>query len=230
MIRLIAVDIDGTLTFRDRRLDTVGVEAIRRAEGAGIPVVIATGNIFRFAEAAAIMIGTSGPLIAEDGGMVFDQATEQKYLLGDRLNADRGLAALERAFGKLEQTRSSHDRLTGVTLKRTIPIEDVRRVIEQERLPIFAMDFGFAIHLKSPDINKGNALKKVSSITGVPTVEMAAIGDGLNDVEMLRVAGLSYAVANSIEEVKLASTRVTGSSHGRGVSEAVDEIISFYCG
>ncbi len=225
MVRLLAVDIDGTLTFKNRRLDVVAVEAIRKIEDAGIPVVIATGNLFRYAEAASTLIGTSGSVIAEDGGIVYDFSNERMYVLGDRVEADRGLAALEREFGKLELTRSSPDRLTGVTIKRGISLEDVRRVIQRESLPIVAVDSGLAIHLRMPDVNKGSALKKVSSITKVPLDEIAAIGDGSNDVEMLQFAGLSFAVANSVEEAKKASTRVTSSPHGKGVAEAVEEIL-----
>lgn len=225
MIRLLAVDIDGTLTFKDRRLDTVGVEAVRRAEAAGIPVVIATGNILCFAEAAAVMIGVSGPLIAEDGGIVFDNVALKEYVLGDRVDADRGLAALQRAFKDVVQHRASFQRRTGITIRRNITVEEAQRVIQSEGLPIAAMDSGFAIHLKSPDVNKGNALRKVSSITKIPLTEIAAIGDGPNDIEMLETAGLSYAVANAAEEVKRACKRVTNSAHGKGVAEAVDEVI-----
>ena len=226
MIRLVAVDIDGTLTFEDRKLDVAGIEAIRRAESSGLPVVLATGNVLAFAEAAAVMLGASGPLIAEDGGIVFDPATGLEYVPSNRVEADRGLAALERAFGPLEQTRSSAMRLTGLTLKRTIAVEDAREVFQREGLPLVAVDSGFAIHIRSPDVNKGNALRKVSSITKVPLTEIAAIGDGPNDVEMLEVAGISFAVANSVEEVKRVCTHVTAAPYGRGVAEAIEKILS----
>jgi phosphoglycolate phosphatase (TIGR01487 family) len=219
------VDIDGTMTYGDRRLDLAAVEAIRRAEDAGISVVIATGNIFRFAEAASILIGTSGPLIAEDGGVVFDVSREKMYVLGDRVDADRGFAELKKVFGNLETTRSNPDRLTGVVIRKTVSLDEVRKVIQQRGLPIVAVDSGMAIHLRRPEVNKGNALKKVSLITGVPLAEVAAIGDGFNDVEMLQVTGLSFAVANSVEEAKRAATQVTRSPHGRGVAEAVEEIL-----
>ncbi len=225
MIRLLAVDIDGTLTYRDRRLDLAAVEAIRRVEDAGISVVISTGNLFRYAEAAAILIGTSGPLIAEDGGIVFDFAQERMHVLGDRIDPDRAFAALERHFGKLELTRSSSDRITGVTIKGTVPLQEVREVIRSQGLPVVAVDSGLAIHLRRPEVNKGNALKKVSEITKVPLAEMAAIGDGSNDVEMLQLTGLSFAVANGVDEAKRASSRVTKLPHGAGVAEAVEEII-----
>ncbi|MDI6883666.1 MAG: phosphoglycolate phosphatase [Hadesarchaea archaeon] len=226
MIRLVAVDIDGTLTFKDRKLDVVAVEAIRKAESAGIPVVLATGNVLSFAEAAAVMLGTSGPLIAEDGGVVFDLTTGQEHVLGDRVEVDRGLVVLEDVFGPLEQTRSSAARLTGLTLKRTISVEDASKVLQDAGLPLVAVDSGFAIHIRSPDVNKGNALRKISSITKIPLAEIAAIGDGPNDVEMLQTAGLSFAVANSVDEVKRASSHVTSSPHGKGVAEAIEKILS----
>lgn len=228
LIRLVAIDIDGTLTFRDRKLDLTAVEAVRKAEASGLTVVLATGNVLTFAEAASIMLGTSGPLIAEDGGIVFDRSTGEKHVLGDRLEADRGLAALEQTFGPLEQTRSSAERLTGLTLKRTVSVEDVRKVIQREGLSLVAVDSGFAIQIRSPEVNKGNALRKVSSMRRVPLAEIAAIGDGPNDIEMLSVAGISFAVANSADEVKRACTHVTTSPYGKGAAEAIESILSLH--
>ncbi|HID60516.1 MAG TPA: phosphoglycolate phosphatase [Hadesarchaea archaeon] len=228
MIRLVAVDIDGTMTFKDRKLDLAAVESIRKAEDSGLPVTLATGNVLTFAEAAATLLGTSGPLIAEDGGIVFDIETGREYILGDRVEADRGLVALEQTFGHLKQTRSSPARLTGLTLKREVPVEDIQKVLRNEGLSLVAVDSGFAIHIRTPDVNKGNALRKISSIMGVPLAEIAAIGDGPNDVEMLQMAGTSFAVANSPDEVKCVCTHVTNFPYGKGTAEAIEHILSLY--
>ncbi len=227
LIRLLAIDIDGTLTFKDRKLDVLGLQAVRKAESSGISVVLATGNIFRYAEATSNLIGTSGPWVAEDGGVVYDPVGGQLYLLGDRADVDRGLAALKTVFGELKHTRSSSDRLTGATIEKNISLKEVRKIIQQEGLPIVAVDSGYAIHLRSPEVNKGNALKKVSKLTKVPLSDIAAIGDGLNDVEMLQIVGASFAVANSVEDAKQVSRFVTNSPFGRGVAEAVEKIINY---
>ncbi len=225
MIKFVAVDIDGTLTFRNRRLDIAGVSAVQKAEDSGLPVVLATGNVLAFAEAAAIMLGTSRPLIAEDGGIVFDPASGWECVLGDRVDAERGLAVLEREFGPLQQTRSSRVRLTGIALKRTIEAGAAEELFRREGLNLVAVDLGLTIHLRSPNVNKGNALRKVASFLRVPLAEVAAIGNGLNDVEMLEVAGLSFAVANSDEAVKRVSTYVTAEPLGKGVAEAIEKIL-----
>ena len=228
MIEAMAIDIDGTMTYKDRRLDVAAVDAVRRAEAAGLPVVLATGNVTCFAEAAAVLLGTSGPIIAEDGGIVFDRVSGREHVLGDRVEAERGLAALRRTFGGLRQTRSSGMRLTGLTLERTITAEQAMDVFSREGLRLIAVDSGFAIHVKDPEVNKGNALRKVASLLKISTAEIAAVGDALNDIEMLEVAGVSFAVANSDELVKRACTHVTSEPYGRGVAEAVEKVLELY--
>jgi hypothetical protein len=225
LIKAIAIDIDGTMTYEDRRLDLAAVDAVRRVEAEGLPVVLATGNVLCFAEAVAVLVGTSGPLIAEDGGIVYDRAGKREYVLGDRIEAERGLAALQRAFGHLPQTSSSRMRLTGLTLERVVAPERAMDVFRKEGLNLVALDSGFAIHIKSPEVNKGNALRKVASLLGASMAELAAIGDALNDVEMLELAGVSFAVANAHELVKRVCTHVTSQPFGKGVAEAVEKIL-----
>ena len=43
--KLVAVDIDGTLTDGNKVLNLEAIEALRKLEKAGIPVTLATGNV-----------------------------------------------------------------------------------------------------------------------------------------------------------------------------------------
>lgn len=80
MIRLLAVDLDGTLIGVDLRLDERDVEAVRRAEAAGVRVVACTGRPFPGALPWARRLGLESPLICYqgaqvrslDGGMLLD--------------------------------------------------------------------------------------------------------------------------------------------------------------
>ncbi len=62
--KAVVVDVDGTITFADRRLDCRAVEALRSLH---VPVVIATGNVLCVARTAAKLLGTDGIVIAEIG-------------------------------------------------------------------------------------------------------------------------------------------------------------------
>ena len=68
--RLLAVDLDGTLITVDLQLDPRDVEAIRRAESAGIRVVACTGRPFPGALPWVQRLGLESPLVCYQGAQV----------------------------------------------------------------------------------------------------------------------------------------------------------------
>ena len=58
--------------------------------------------------------------------------------------------------------------------------------------------------------DKGSALKRIQDIFGISREESAAFGDNENDIGMLELAGLSYAVENARDQVKAAAGEVIG--------------------
>jgi Cof subfamily protein (haloacid dehalogenase superfamily) len=70
MIRLLAVDLDGTLLTIDLRLDPRDVDAVRRAEAAGVRVVACTGRPFPGALPWVEKLGLGSPVICYQGAQV----------------------------------------------------------------------------------------------------------------------------------------------------------------
>jgi Cof subfamily protein (haloacid dehalogenase superfamily) len=77
------------------------------------------------------------------------------------------------------------------------------------------------IDVMHPEASKGNALRKLSGMLGIPREQVLAIGNYYNDIDMLRFAGLGIAMANSPEEVKEAADEVTVSNNEDGVRAAL---------
>ncbi len=73
--------------------------------------------------------------------------------------------------------------------------------------------------------NKGNALRTLAESLGFRREETAAIGDYLNDIEMIEWAGISGAVANAAPELIARARHVVGSNEDGGVAEFVDSVI-----
>ena len=72
--------------------------------------------------------------------------------------------------------------------------------------------------------SKGNALRQVCRDMGVDPNEIAAFGDGFNDIEMLDVAGMSVAMANAPEGVKRVCSHVTELENDEdGVADFVEK-------
>jgi Cof subfamily protein (haloacid dehalogenase superfamily) len=74
-IRLIALDLDGTLIGSDLIVRPRVREAIARAREAGAEVTIVTGRMFAAARPYANVLGITGPMVCYQGAAVFDAAS-----------------------------------------------------------------------------------------------------------------------------------------------------------
>jgi hydroxymethylpyrimidine pyrophosphatase-like HAD family hydrolase len=70
--------------------------------------------------------------------------------------------------------------------------------------------------------SKGEALRTLAAHLRIPLAEVAAIGDGRNDIAMLRLAGRSAAMAQALAEVREAADLVVPSNSEEGVLEALE--------
>jgi len=132
-----------------------------------------------------------------------------------------------------------------------IPTADLEELIEWNGgLVKVSMNFAFAAHRKKcfrefsawPDlalsssapeniefmkegISKGEALDFVSRYSGIPMARIMAIGDNLNDVEMILRAGFGVAMGNAIPELKEKASWVTAANDEDGFAQAVEKML-----
>ena len=214
-IESIAIDIDGTLTGEDRRLDCVAVEAIRKLS---IPVVFVTGNVICFASAASKLVGTSGEVIAENGGVVKLNFDGEEVILGDKKIC---LAAYDHLKDLLDiEMIDMRYRKSEVALKRGFDVGSARDLLKDFNVDI--VDSGFAVHIKKKGINKLTGLSYVSERRGWDLEKTVAIGDSRNDAEVIRGVGFGIAVGNAEEDLKEIADYATLKDHGEGVVEALE--------
>ncbi|WP_457752200.1 phosphoglycolate phosphatase [Thermococcus sp.] len=228
MIKAISLDIDGTITYKDRTISIDALEAIRLAEKLGLPVMLVTGNSVPFAEAAAVFIGTTGPVIAEDGGALSlkGEGTMRKRVFLTDMDEEWILwSELKRRYPQAELSYSTMDRKAGLVLRRTVPVEAVRDIIKELGLNLIAVDSGFAIHVKKPWINKGTGIEKACEFLGIKPDEVAHVGDGENDLDAFDVVGYRVAIAQAPESVRSRANYVTEKPYGDGGAEAIFHIL-----
>ena len=214
--KAIAVDIDGTITFRDRSLDMAAIGSLRSLN---IPVVLSTGNILCYAHAAARLIGVVGIVIAENGGVIspgFDTVPI----------VSKSIRECQKAFdllsGKLELTKlDSEHRKTEIVLRRDFDLQLARQILHEHGFNVEIIDTHFAIHIKSREVNKGTGLIKVAEMMGIEPKDFVAIGDSVNDVEMLEVAGFGIAVGNGDSELRSVADYTAASPYGAGAAEGI---------
>ena len=93
-----------------------------------------------------------------------------------------------------------------------------------EMLPDIAVTTSVADNVEMNHIaaHKGAALRQLADYLGVPMSATMACGDGLNDLSMLREAGLGVAMANACPEVRAAADVETLSCDEDGVARAIE--------
>lgn len=74
-------------------------------------------------------------------------------------------------------------------------------------------------------VNKGEALAMVASRMGVSLSQVVAIGDGDNDIEMIKKAGIGVAVANGSPRLCLQASHVAFSNDDDGPAWFVADLL-----
>ena len=70
-------------------------------------------------------------------------------------------------------------------------------------------------------INKGTAVIDLSKHYNIPLSDIMVLGDDINDIEMLKVAGLSVVMDNASEEIKKLGNYITSDNNSDGVAKAL---------
>ena len=272
MIRLIALDIDGTLLDSEGRIPGANRAAIARAIDAGVEVALATGRRYDFAR--PIFESLPGPLtlILSNGAIVKtrDGQTLMRSLLPravarsvlQQVPEHRASAAVvfdrvregQVVFEAIDWDHPRHARFFAVNrpfLSEASPLEtcltedpiqvmfsggctDMRALFDRLR----QSSDGFSVALTeyqhrdfsmvdvvTAGCSKGSALRSWSEHRGLQRSEVMAMGDNLNDLQMLEFAGTPVLMGNALPELKALGWPVTRTNDEAGVAQAIDKYV-----
>ena len=213
-IEAIAVDIDGTITDETRKICISSIEALRKAEDKGIPTIIVTGNVVNYAYACEVLIGCSGGLVAENGGIVFKEGENNNAVetMVDRNFVTSAEKHLKEKLGSEFEKHTSHDNMYRLT--ETVFYKTIKREVLVEALK----DFEYLV-------NKGSSLRYLCERNGINMENVMAIGDSENDEDFLKEVGYKIAVGNADDTLKKISTYTCDKFYGDGVAEAIEKFV-----
>jgi phosphoglycolate phosphatase len=220
MIRALVVDIDGTLSDRNRVLCPAAVEAMRMLK---MPVVLATGNTHCFTRAVTVLLGTPRIFIAENGGVV-SHSEEEMEVLADLKICEDAFEKLALVF-PLQRYNSARYRFTDIALQRNFDVSAAIAYAEEHGLAVDILDTTYAVHIKDKRVDKGTGMKRVAERMGIDLREFAAIGDSNSDRAMFELAGFRASVGNAASELKGVSDYAAKRSYGNGFAEIVEYMI-----
>lgn len=81
------------------------------------------------------------------------------------------------------------------------------------------------LEFMNPNVSKGRALIAVANKLGIPKEKIVAFGDGYNDVSLMKAAGFSIAMGNSVSEILECASYVTDTNKENGVATAIRRLL-----
>lgn len=109
-------------------------------------------------------------------------------------------------------------------------MQALRRAFSPEELKcnaIYAPNYGFhVVECFAPQVSKWHGIGHLLRLWGIAATEVVAVGDDINDVEMIAGAGLGVAMGNAIEAVRAAARWQVPSNDECGVAVLVDALLS----
>jgi len=84
---------------------------------------------------------------------------------------------------------------------------------------------GFMCELIPAGVTKWSAVRRLAAQWGIADEEICAVGDDVNDITMIRAAGLGVAMGNAVPEVKTAADRIAPTHDNDGLVEVVSWLL-----
>ena len=271
-IKLIALDLDGTLLNSDKTLSPENRAALERAARAGIEIVPATGRFYEAIPENVRSLPFLHYAITINGAQLRDLRTG-RALLREEIPWQRAVEVMAWLdplpaiydcymddWGWMSQAH--YDRAADYAPHRhslemlrnfRTPVPELKAYLAQagrgvQKIQMFFLDPALRsrvmaqlaqrcpdlavtssiprnVELNSARAQKGLALQRLADLLGIPMAETMAFGDDLNDVSMLRSAGIGVCMGNASAEALAAADWQTASCDENGVAAALARLV-----
>lgn len=264
--KVLAFDLDGTLTNSEKRITERTRRAIRSAQEAGSTVVLASGRpvygIMPVAKELELNL-YGGYILACNGGCIVDCRNNE--IIYDRKIPDEYVTPICRFAMDRDYAILTYEGNCVITNKKDNPYVQIEAQINHlpvkqipdidtyihfpvnkflitedpetiaKELPNVRTAFPelnaftsapFFMEIVPPDIDKAYTLNYLLGILGYTAEQLAAFGDGGNDVMMLKAAGMGVAMENASDEVKAAAGYITAGNDEDGCGIAIEKMMA----
>jgi len=281
MIRLLALDLDGTLLNSHGQLSERNRSALAQARELGVRTALVTGRRFRDARPIALELGIDIPLISHNGALTKHARTLETVAVtllpletarevlrvgrsagGDALVSDdpkgAGVMVYDHVSGDnralseyLRWARHIHGDDFEDAIRKVDSLEDyldhapvhvafsgrceamrgLNEILNRELGAIAKIfptlyaprDFGL-LDVVHPQVSKATGVAAVAAELGISPDEVMAIGDNLNDLEMLHFAGTPVVMNNAEPALhEVPGFHLTASNDEDGVARAIEK-------
>jgi hydroxymethylpyrimidine pyrophosphatase-like HAD family hydrolase len=215
----LAVDVDRTLMPMGRDPRRSATEALATARSFGLKVIVASGRQHPWLASLAARLRVVDAIVAENGAVVEAPIGARPRIQG-RLTSTRVRRRLAHvSWPDLE----FGDVVVSAPRSRQRAVANLLRGLEVDLVPNVDR-----IMVLPAGVSKASGVHRALRALDLGSRDFAAIGDGENDIPLLRAAALSGAVRNARPAVRASAQYVCRGSFGEGVNEFVRGPVAEY--
>lgn len=235
-IKLIALDMDGTLLNSAGEVPDENRAAIREAEEKGIQVVLSTGRSKLTCWEHAESLKLDSYLITVNGSEIWGpngQLLKRKIVDVETIEWMWKIAQHHKtgfwatSCDNVWRNEMPEDLMSTEWLKFGFDIEDdairatVLEMLKTKDMLEISNSSMTNIEVNALGINKARGIETVCGCLGISMENVMACGDSLNDIAMIKEAGWGVAMGNAQETVKEAADAITSANDDAGVANAI---------
>jgi len=267
-IKLISLDLDGTLLNSNKELTEENFAALQWAAEQGIEIVPTTGRFYGGMPEIIRKLPFLHYAITINGAQVYDVRRDE-IINSEELTAEtaveimayldtlpviydcfmdnwgwmtRSLQEQVDEFAPnvhyakmLKELRSPVEELKAHVTEKGHGVQKIQffvkdmdlraRLMQElpERFPgiVISSSIYNNVEVNHENAHKGMAMRRLAEHLGIDISQTMAFGDGLNDMTMIRTAGVGVCMENGVDELKAVADFVTVSCDESGVAKAI---------
>lgn len=239
-IKLIALDMDGTLLNEELDISQKNQQTITKAQESGIHVVLSTGRTIMTCKGYADSLDLSSYLVTANGSEIWhttgelidrvlltNEQMELMYDLSKKYETHFWAASTKHVYrNDIPENLTSHQWLKfGFDVKEDNIREKINAILASNNDFEITNSSLTNIEVNVAGVNKANALKKVCRELDITMDHVLAMGDSLNDIAMIKEAGIGVAMANAQDIVKETADWITTTNVNNGVAAAIEKFV-----
>ena len=210
MLRLVAMDLDGTLADFNTAIQPETIELLKKLQNDGVRLVLASGKPISYLAGLTRQLGLEELIIIGGNGAItwFNYEFPQPKTIRMEMTAaatvelEKVKKAILGEFG--EKIWIQPNEIAFSLFAKDVPIQEVYdycdRIFKAEEIKhLKSFKTGGALDVVSLNIDKGIALKLVQEELNIHLEDTAVIGDGNNDIPMFLRGKLRLTFPKSAE-------------------------------
>ncbi len=217
MIKIMVLDVDGTITDQNRIICPEAIKSIRNGIESGLQISLISGNVIPVMYGLKTFLGINAPVFGENGGIMYYNGSIKKFF-----GKEKPMEFLDYISGKSLATPyfTNQWRETSAAFSMN-PENEIIVSSEAEKWNLEIVNSKFTWHIMNPGQNKGYAVRILKKMFNLGWDEILVVGDSDNDTSMFNLPVKKACPANATDTLKSLSDYASPDSYGYEISDVM---------